>query len=166
MGVLVQTNFGGMLTVCGVPLGRELDDQQSEKDVTAGQGGSCMIIVATDAPLSDRNLERLARRSFLALGRVGSSMSNGSGDYAIAFSTHPGCRISHRADRVQEMPSLGNEFMDPLFLAVVEATEEAIYNSMFMAGDMEGFRGRKTEALPIGSVLRILDRHGVERFVE
>jgi D-aminopeptidase len=166
VGVLVQTNFGGMLTICGVPVGRELNGQAQETDRPSDQGGSCMIVVATDAPLSDRNLERLARRSFLALGRVGSFMSNGSGDYAIAFSTDPGCRISQQADRVQEVPLLGNEFMDPLFLAVVEATEEAIYNSLFMAEDMTGYLGRSTEALPIGSVLRILDSHGVERVVE
>jgi D-aminopeptidase len=166
VGVLVQTNFGGTLTICGVPVGRELNNLPREKRDPGEDGGSCMIVVATDAPLSDRNLERLAKRSFLALGRVGSYMSNGSGDYAIAFSTHPGCRISHQADRVQDIPSLGNDYLDALFLAALEATEEAIYNSLFMAEDMVGYRGRNTESLPIGRTLRILESPGVERALE
>ena len=120
-----------------------------------------MIVIATDAPLSARNLERLAGRSFLALGRVGSFMSNGSGDYAIAFSTHPGCRIPYRSDApVRQFPDLGNDFLSPLFLAVVEATEEAVYNSLFMAEDMEGVRGHRMLALPLDRTLEILDRYG------
>jgi D-aminopeptidase len=162
VGVLVQTNFGGMLRIDGAPVGEELSDPDQALHRPQGDGGSCMIIIATDAPLSDRNLERLAKRSFLALGRTGSTMSNGSGDYAIAFSTHSGCRIPHSADAgVQTVPVLGNDFMSPLFQAVVEATEESIYNSLFMAEDMKGYRGRETEALPVESTLLILERYGV-----
>jgi D-aminopeptidase len=171
VGVLVQTNFGGDLTINGAPVGSVLgeDRQAGEGDRdrddpardVAHRDGSCMIVIATDAPLSDRNLERLATRSFLALGKVGSVMSNGSGDYAIAFSTHPGCRIPHGStDPVRTIPDLANDLMSPLFQAVVEATEESIYNSLFMAEDMEGYRGRKVEALPLPRALEILDRYG------
>ena len=181
VGVLVQTNFGGILTINGAPVGEELgnhyladateagsaesspDGSGSDDSGASGPGvdGSCMIVIATDAPLSARNLERLAGRSFLALGRVGSFMSNGSGDYAIAFSTHPGCRIPYRSDApVGQFPDLGNDFLSPLFLAVVEATEEAVYNSLFMAEDMEGVRGHRMLALPLDRTLEILDRYG------
>jgi D-aminopeptidase len=171
VGVLVQTNFGGILTIHGAPVGEELGNQYladanrtgPDDSEASGPGadGSCMIVIATDAPLSARNLERLAGRSFLALGRVGSFMSNGSGDYAIAFSTHPGCRISYRSDaRVLQVPDLGNDFLSPLFLAVVEATEEAVYNSLFMAEDMEGVQGHRMQALPLDRALEILDRYG------
>ena len=164
IGVLVQTNFGGRLHILGVPVGEELRmDQSLVPGVRSGDAdladGSCMIVIATDAPLSARNLERLAKRSFLALGRVGSFMSNGSGDYAIAFSTHPACRIpypSHQAEASH--PELGNDSMSPLFQAVVEATEEAIYNSLFMAEDMRGQLGREAPALPIERTLRILSK--------
>jgi D-aminopeptidase len=181
VGVLVQTNFGGILTINGAPVGEELgnhyladaDRAGSEGHGPDGSGpgdpgasgpgvdGSCMIVIATDAPLSARNLERLAGRSFLALGRVGSFMSNGSGDYAIAFSTHPGCRIPYRSDApVRQFPDLGNDFLSPLFLAVVEATEEAVYNSLFMAEDMEGVGGHRMPGLPLDRTLEILDRYG------
>jgi len=122
--------------------------------------GSCMIVIATDAPLSARNLKRLARRSFLAFGRVGGFSSNGSGDYAIAFSTHPDLRIPHHsAAAEQAVLRLRNDRMTPFFLAVVEATEEAIYNSLFMATRMEGQSGRSVEALPIRETLEIMDRY-------
>jgi D-aminopeptidase len=164
VGVLVQTNFGGTLRINGAPVGEVL---QAAGNSTAGishapgiPDGSCMIVIATDAPLSSRNLERLAKRAFLALGRVGSYMSNGSGDYAIAFSTHPGCRILHHTSgRPETCPELSNDQMSPLFLAVVEATEEAIYNSLFTATDMQGKDGRKIRAIPIGETLEILERH-------
>ena len=162
VGVLVQTNFGGDLTIIGVPVGRELKKHPSAKNNNEQGDGSCMIVIATDAPLSARNLERLAKRSFLALGKVGSYMSNGSGDYAIAFSTHPDCRIPYRAEQALERsPELGNDYMSPLFQAVVEATEEAIYNSLFMAKDMDGQKGRKQNALPLERTLEILDIYGV-----
>jgi D-aminopeptidase len=161
VGVLVQTNFGGDLTILGVPVGRELQKQPVAQH-QAKQDGSCMIVIATDAPLSARNLERLAKRSFLALGKVGSYMSNGSGDYAIAFSTHPDCRILYRPEEPLELyPDLGNNAMSPLFQAVVEAAEEAIYNSLFKASDMSGQRGRVARALPLERTLEILDVYGV-----
>lgn len=179
VGVLVQTNFGGILRINGAPVGEALDTyykaEKPEGQILATSSnqadvpdqvnyqvdGSCMIVVATDAPLSARNLERLAKRSFLALGRVGSFMSNGSGDYAIAFSTHPNCRIPYRSQgAIRTVSELENDKLSPLFLAVVEATEEAIYNSLFMAEDMAGQKGRSMNALPIGKCLEILDRHG------
>ena len=161
VGVLVQTNFGGILTIRGAPVGEELKHHYLAKEIAHQVDGSCMIVIATDAPLSARNLERLAKRSFLALGRVGSFMSNGSGDYAIAFSTHPECRIVYHQDQpVESPPNLGNDSMSPLFLAVVEATEEAIYNSLFMAEDMTGQKGRIEGALPLEITLEIMDRYG------
>jgi len=157
VGVLVQTNFGGILTIDGAPVGEELENHYLAARETYTVDGSCMIVIATDAPLSPRNLERLARRSFLALGRVGSFMSNGSGDYAIAFSTHPQCRVAYYPDQpVKQVPELDNNFISPLFLAVVEATEEAIYNSIFMAEAMVGQKGRVIQALPLERVLEII----------
>ena len=167
VGVLVQTNFGGILSINGAPVGEALDNYYRAALDDYQVDGSCMIVVATDAPLSARNLERLAKRSFLALGRVGSFMSNGSGDYAIAFSTHPDCRIPYRqTDTVRSVPELENDQLSPLFLAVVEATEEAIYNSLFMAKDMVGNKGRNIKALPIKQSLDILDRHGARTKAE
>lgn len=164
VGVLVQTNFGGNLTLMGAPVGEELRKQQLAEQNLQHKDGSCMIVIATDAPLSARNLERMAKRSFLALGKVGSHMSNGSGDYAIAFSTHPDCRIPYgSAESLERFPELGNHDMSPLFLAVVEATEEAIYNSLFMAEDMSGQKGRVQQALPLDKTLEILDRYGARR---
>lgn len=161
VGVLVQTNFGGILAIDGAPVGKELKNHYMAQEVDHKLDGSCMIVIATDAPLSARNLERLARRSFLALGRVGSFMSNGSGDYAIAFSTSPQCRIAYDPELpVENRAELGNDFVSPLFLAVVEATEEAIYNSLFMAEDMTGYLGRFMHALPLEETMEILDRLG------
>ena len=161
VGVLVQTNFGGILAIDGAPVGKELKNHYMAQEVDHKLDGSCMVVIATDAPLSARNLERLARRSFLALGRVGSFMSNGSGDYAIAFSTNPQCRIDYDPELpVENRAELGNDFVSPLFLAVVEATEEAIYNSLFMAEDMTGYLGRFMPALPLEETLEILDRLG------
>ena len=162
VGVLVQTNFGGILAIDGAPVGKELKNhymaQQADHKVDHKVDGSCMVVIATDAPLSARNLERLARRSFLALGRVGSFMSNGSGDYAIAFTTNPHCRIPYQAEQeVVNRVELGNDFISPLFLAVVEATEEAIYNSLFMADDMTGYLGRFMPALHLEQTMKILD---------
>lgn len=160
VGVLVQTNFGGILTINGAPVGRELNNYYMAGEIPYKVDGSCMIIIATDAPLSARNLERLAKRSFLAFGRVGSFSSNGSGDYSIAFSVHPGLFIPYTPDKpVTKVPQLHNSEMSPLFLAVLEATEEAIYNSMFMAVDMEGRNGRKIKALPVPETLAILKKY-------
>ena len=160
VGVLVQTNFGGILTINGAPVGREMNNFYMANDVPYVVDGSCMIIIATDAPLSARNLKRLAKRSFLAFGKVGSFSSNGSGDYSIAFSTAPACRIRYGAKEIEQtIPQVSNNFMSPLFLAVVEATEEAIYNSLFMATDMTGQKGRFMKALPIDETLKILDKY-------
>jgi D-aminopeptidase len=153
VGVLVQTNYGGDLRICGAPVGREL---------RAGSGtgdGSVIVVIATDAPVDARNLKRLAARSMLGLGRTGSSGANGSGDYAIAFSTAPELRIY--ADRPRQPARvLSNEAMSPLFLAVIEATEEAVYNSLFRAVTTTG-RGRTVEALPIEATIEILRRYRV-----
>ena len=164
VGVLVQTNFGGILSIQGAPVGEELKKHYLAHKSSHQVDGSCMIVIACDAPLSARNLERLAKRSFLALGRVGSFMSNGSGDYAIAFSTNAECRIPYHSDQpVKSTPELGNDYMSPLFLAVVEATEEAIYNSLFMADEMSGQKGREIKALPIESTLEIMGRYGISK---
>ncbi|WP_207774751.1 P1 family peptidase [Sphingosinicella sp. YJ22] len=155
VGVLVQSNYGGALTIDGLPYDA-LTGRHGLAPQRQGSGdGSIIIVIATDAPLSDRNLERLARRAFLALGRTGSPMTNGSGDYAIAFSTHDGVRrTAARRAAATAYPELGNEAMTPLFFAALEATEEAVLNSMFRAGRMDGARGT-IEALPIDEVLRL-----------
>lgn len=150
LGVLVQTNYGGVLRVMGVPVGVDLDQYylMEEVDDTSGDG-SVMIVIATDAPLSDRNLDRLARRAFLGIARTGSPMTNGSGDYAIAFSTAENVRrTAHRRSSLAELHEWPNDRVSPLFEAAVEATEEAVYNSLFKAAGMSGHRGR-IEALPL-----------------
>ena len=161
VGVLVQTNFGGVLQINGAPVGRELGNYYMQEPKEAHKvDGSCMIIIATDAPLSARNLERLAKRSYIAFGNVGSFSSNGSGDYSIAFSTNTKNRIPHQSDNpVFDQEDLGNDFMSPLFMAVWEATEEAILNSMFMATDMTGINGRTVKAIPIQQTLKILKKY-------
>lgn len=154
VGVLVQSNYGGELMIVGVPVGRELRARggapgaQGQED-GAMADGSIIIVVATDAPIRHRNLERLARRALAGLARTGSAMSNGSGDYVIAFST----------DRRDTVAPLSNDAMSPLFQAVIEATEEAIYNSLFMATTVRGHRGT-VEALPLDSTVAILRRYG------
>ena len=160
VGVLVQTNFGGILTINGAPVGEKLNNFYMAEDVPYVLDGSCMIVIATDAPLSARNLKRLAKRSFLAFGKVGSFSSNDSGDYSIAFSTHPELRILYSSKEIEKtVPEVSNYHMSPLFLAVVEATEEAIYNSLFMAMDMTGQKGRAMKALPIEKTLKIMDAY-------
>lgn len=160
VGVLVQTNFGGILRINGAPVGTELNNYYMANDVPYQVDGSCMIIIATDAPLSSRNLQRLARRSFLAFGTVGSFSSNGSGDYSIAFSTHKESRIPHTSKTIEKSNTeVLNDYMSPLFLATLEATEEAIYNSMFMAEDIVGQKGRQMKAIPINETLEILDKY-------
>lgn len=164
VGVLVQTNFGGILTIDGAPVGKELDNYYMADDVPYVVDGSCMIIIATDAPLSARNLKRLAKRSFLAFGKVGSFSSNGSGDYSIAFSTHEDLRIPYHVSGVERsLVSVPNDHMSPLFLAVVEATEEAIYNSLFMATDMKGQKGRIMRALSIDKTIEIMNKYKVRK---
>ncbi len=159
VGVLVQTNFGGVLQVAGAPVGQELG-QYSFKDALSRDGGdgSIMMVVATDAPLSDRNLRRVASRAMMGLGRTGSSASNGSGDYVIAFSTAKEVRRAYNATRLQTT-ELANEDVSGVFEAVVEATEEAIYNSLFQATTVSG-NGRTVEAIPLDKVREILKRFG------
>ena len=167
VGVLVQTNFGGVLQVLGAPVGRALGNYAFRDAVEHERGdGSIMIVVATDAPLSDRNLRRLASRALLGLGRTGSSASNGSGDYVIAFSTAPSVRRRQLPPAPGAGPAtlssteLANDETSPLYEAVVEATEEAIYNSLFMATSTTA-RGHTVEAIPLDSVRAILSRYKV-----
>lgn len=169
IGVLVQTNFGGVLTIAGAPVGVELG-QYYLRDQAALTGrigdkadGSCMMVVATDAPLDARELKRLAARALLGMARAGSSASNGSGDYAIAFSTAPEVRI--RSDAKASTRNTGvvtTLAMSPLFEAAIEATEEAIYNSMLRATTTTG-NGHTVEALPIEPTVEILKEHRVIR---
>jgi D-aminopeptidase len=173
IGVLVQTNFGGVFQVMGAPVGRELGKYAYRNDVESGRGdrgdGSVMIVVATDAPLSDRNLERLAARAMMGIARTGSSASNGSGDYVIAFSTAdavrrrlsaPGGRSQDRKPALRSSEEVSNDDMSPLFEAVIESTEEAVYNSMFMATSVTS-NGRTVEAIPLDRVREILARYNV-----
>ncbi len=164
LGVLVQSNFGGVLSVGGAPVGKELGRYYLKDlaDSPGQEGGSCMIVVATDAPLDARQLKRLARRALLGLAAVGSPMTHGSGDYVIAFSTHPGVRVPYaQRNPVETRPVLGDPALSPLFQATREATEEAILNSLFRATTVTGFRGRTVEAIPIDRVVEICRRHGV-----
>lgn len=156
VGVLVQTNFGGVLTIKGTEVGPLLRPSMRDRYRDEDADGSIMIVVATDAPLDHRNLTRLARRTFLGMARTGGYASNGSGDYAIAFSTHPGLRIRRSEDpAVADRPIADNEAMSPLFLAAVEATEEAIVDSLFTAYDVRGHRG-SASALPVSEVMVLL----------
>jgi D-aminopeptidase len=159
VGVLVQSNFGGDLHILGVPVGRALGRRGVRQQRAEAQGarGSIMIVVATDAPLSDRNLRRLAARALLGVGRTGSSMDNGSGDYVIAFSTNAQVR-RRSGDLHHTAAELPNDATSGLFQAVVEATEEAIYNSLFMATTVSSRNGG-VEALPVSEVLDILRAH-------
>ena len=178
VGVLVQSNFGGVLTVAGAPVGRELGQYYLKGDLGTG---SIMIVVATDAPLDHRQLERLGRRALAGLARTGSSMSNGSGDFVIAFAERrtgygavgrsggravapaPDLPSARPADRLTDsVEVVANDAMSPLFEAVIEATEEAIYNSLFRAETVRGFRGT-VRALPIDSTVAILKRHALLR---
>lgn len=159
VGVLVQSNYGGVLNIGGVPvgvrLGRYFLKNELEKE---SADGSVVIIIATDAPLSDRNLRRLASRAFIGIGRTGSPITNGSGDYAVAFSTHPAVRrTSTQRSKVSASEALPNDQMSPLFQAVTEATEEAVINSMFAAQTTVGHRGT-IEALPVREVLKLIPK--------
>lgn len=158
LGVLVQSNYGGVLTISGVPVGVSLGKYFLKDDLERKSGdGSVIIVIATDAPLSDRNLRRLAGRAFIGIGRTGSPMTNGSGDYAIAFSTNAAVRrTSARRAAVSSFEEMPNEQMSPLFQAVTEATEEAVINSMFAAETVTGYRGT-IEALPVHEVLKLIE---------
>jgi D-aminopeptidase len=172
VGVLVQSNYGGILTMGGAPVGKELGKYSFQRYVEAGseggegipdaEGGSIMMVVATDAPLDSRNLERLSRRVLMGLARTGSSGGNGSGDYVLAFSTSE--EVRRRPNQgPRSISDLPNDDMPGLFQAAIEATEEAIYNSLLKATSVTGYRGRTAEALPIQETVEILKRHGVIR---
>jgi D-aminopeptidase len=164
VGVLVQTNFGGNLTIDGVPVWRELPPPRPRsaegQEKRNSADGSCMIVVATDAPLDARQLHRLAKRAVFGLARAGSSGSHGSGDFVIAFSTTN--RIAADAQKGSTMQLLSEESLSPLFEAVIEATEEAIDNSLLRATTVRGRDGRVAEAIPIDKLKEILARHGVK----
>ena len=167
VGVLVQSNFGGILQITDIPVSERLGRYYLKDQLAHGNAldpvnrhsalrnqqsadGSIMIILATDAPLSDRNLTRLARRAMAGLARTGAAMSNGSGDYALAFSTSEDVRRTpERRSKLASLTELPNDALSPLFLAAIEATEEAIYNSLLKAETMTGYRGRTVEALPL-----------------
>lgn len=162
VGVLVQTNFGGVLTIDGVPVGEELKRYYLRSELQNQADGSCMMVVATDAPLDARNLRRLAQRSMMGLARTGGIAANGSGDYVLAFSTHERVRIRHQQPGTSDtVVLLRNEHLSPLFMAVIEATEEAIINSMWAANSLSGKNNRIAEALPHEQVLDIMRRYGV-----
>jgi D-aminopeptidase len=149
VGVLVQTNFGGILQVNGEPVGKNLGKYYLSDQLNDTPDGSCMMIVATDAPLDARNLHRLAKRAFMGMAKTGGIASNGSGDYVIAFSTDSTLRIPHNPNGTLLTYSvLNNDAVSPLFMAAIEATEEAILNSLYMAETMKGKDGKVVEALP------------------
>jgi len=178
VGVLVQTNFGGVLTINGAPVGVELNryylkdeltnpDSQARSNAGARKetdaDGSVIIVIATDAPLDSRNLRRMAARAIMGLARTGAAGSNGSGDFVIAFSSSSDVRLRQQTTANRSLPrnlkSLSNDSMSPLFLAVIEATEEAIYNSLFKATTTTG-NGHTVDAIPVDRTIEILRRHG------
>ncbi|MFQ5446874.1 MAG: P1 family peptidase [Saprospiraceae bacterium] len=161
VGVLVQTNFGGVLQMDGVPVGKEFGKYYLSDKLNDSADGSCMIVVATDAPLDTRNLERLAKRAILGLARTGGIASNGSGDYVIAFSTAEAVRVPYESDSpFYESKTIRNDYMSPLFMACIEATEEAILNSLIAAETMTGYKGHTVEELPVERVLEVLKKFG------
>jgi D-aminopeptidase len=160
VGVLVQTNFGGILEINGAPVGVELDKYIFKNQLQDRGDGSCMIVVATDAPLCSRNLERLAKRAMMGLAKTGGIASNGSGDYVIAFSAaHENFIPLTSPEPLAEQKVLRNDEMSALFLATIESTEEAIINSLFAAETMTGRDGHTVEALPVKEVLKILKKY-------
>jgi D-aminopeptidase len=167
VGVLVQSNYGGVLQIAGVPVGESLDQYYLKDDINNDDAdGSIMIVVATDAPLSDRNLKRLGKRAMAGLARTGSSLTNGSGDYVISFSTAEEVRRTpQRRKKISTLPHLPNDLVSPLFQATIEATEEAIYNSLFMATSTTGLNPYNEEPyevrqIPVDRVKELLQRFG------
>lgn len=162
VGVLVQTNFGGVLSIAGAPVGKELE-RYPFKNAIEKSDGSCMMVVLTDAPLDERQLERVAKRAMMGLARTGGIASNGSGDYVVAASTAESMRIPYQTtEKLDKGDVLRNDEMSALFMATIEATEEAIINSLFAAKTMTG-NGRTIEALPKEQVIPILKKYGVIR---
>ena len=165
VGVLVQTNFGGVLQINGVPVGEELNQFYLQNQLQYREDGSCMMVVATDAPLDSRNLQRLAKRAFMGLAKTGGIAHNGSGDYVIAFSTDSSLRIPYTANSPTQLVTLlNNDAVSPLFLAAIEATEEAIINSLFAAETTKG-NGKTVEALPSDKVVDIMNKYNrIQKF--
>ena len=163
IGVLVQSNYGGILEINGAPVGRELENYSYKDKIKYEDGdGSCMIVVATDAPLSSRNLKRLAKRAYLALAKTGAFSSNGSGDYVIAFSNNSENLIKYNdQNSTKTVTLLNNDNLSPLFMAVVEATQEALYNSLLKATTTKGKNGRIVEAVPIEKIVDICKKYSV-----
>ena len=161
VGVLVQTNFGGFLNVDGVAVGEKLGGYPWQKEIECADG-SIMMIVATDAPIDSRNLERVAKRAFMGLAKAGGIASNGSGDFAIAFSTAEQNRVPHNGKKLDtlKVTEVQNDDMTPIFMATIEATEEAIVNSLFKAHDVKGYDGKVTKSLPVDQVLDMLRAEG------
>lgn len=161
VGVLVQTNFGGFLNVDGVAVGEKLGGYPWQKEIECADG-SIMMVVATDAPIDARNLERVAKRAFMGLAKAGGIASNGSGDFAIAFSTARENRVSHNTKKLEKLQNVNvaNDDMTPIFMATIEATEEAVVNSLFKAKDVKGYNGKVTKALPVDQVLEMLKAEG------
>lgn len=159
VGVLVQTNFGGVLEINGIAVGKELGIYPYKDQIVEKSDGSCMMVVITDAPLSSRNLKRLAKRAIMGLAKTGGIASNGSGDYVIALSTYKGNLIPNDTESsLYKNEVLRNEAVTPLFLATIEATEEAIINSLFAAETMTGVDGHVIEALPVEKVLKLMKK--------
>ena len=160
-GVLVQTNFGGFLNVDGVAVGEKLGGYPWQKEIECADG-SIMMVVATDAPIDARNLERVAKRAFMGLAKAGGIASNGSGDFAIAFSTAKENRVPHNTKKLEKLQNVNvaNDDMTPIFMATIEATEEAVVNSLFKAKDVKGYNGKVTKALPVDQVLEMLKAEG------
>lgn len=147
IGVIVQTNFGGVLNVDGLPVGEHLKQHVFSSNIYDNGDGSCMMVIATDAPVDARNLERMAKRAMLGLARTGGIASNGSGDYVIAFSTYEGNRVSHSTNAPINATVLGNDQMSPIFLAVIEATEEALLNSLSASKPVKDRNGKEVPVL-------------------
>ena len=159
VGILVQTNFGGVLKINGVPVGQELGKYSFKESLDKSSDGSCMMVLATDAPLDARNLKRLAKRVMLGLAQTGGIAANGSGDYVIAFSTVN--RVLHETPQATYGATfLNNDYVSPLFLAAIEATEEAIVNSLFMATTTVGTDGHKVDELPKDKVIELMKKYG------
>jgi D-aminopeptidase len=155
VGALVQSNFGGVLTIDGIPVGKRLGRHYLRNELSKDRAdGSIMIVIATDAPVDSRALERMGARAMMGIARTGAAGTNGSGDYAIAFTTHPGLRVRHGSTAPSGAPVLPTEALSPLFLAVIEATEEAVYNSLLKATTVSG-NGVTIEALPVDEVERL-----------
>ena len=163
VGVLVQSNFGGILEVGGIPVGKLLGTYPFKKEIEQDSDGSCMIVVATDAPLSDRNLKRLAKRAIMGLAKTGGIASNGSGDYVIAFSTYAENRVPYNSsESTISKEDLINNKLTPLFLATIEATEEAILNSLVAASDMTGYKGHTVQRIPMEKVMKMIEENRKE----